>query len=67
MSEQVKWMKNIILREYNNAEAWKDRVNKMSDKQIQAVYYSIVERRRKKMKENKQPSLFDLEKQGNIN
>lgn len=67
MSEQVKWMKNIILREYNNAETWKDRVNKMSDKQIQAVYYAIVERRRKKMKENKQPSLFDLEKQGKIN
>ena len=35
-------MKKQIKAAYNNAPKWVDKVNKMSDEQITALYYSLV-------------------------
>jgi hypothetical protein len=41
----VELMKKAILEAYNSAPKWKDKVSRMSDKQIMATYFSMLDRR----------------------
>ena len=43
----VKQMRKEVLKFYSG-QKWKDRVNKMNDDQVMAIYYSFIERQKKK-------------------
>lgn len=53
-------MRNYIAAEYNTA-SWKDKVQKMPDKQVMAIYYSFLRRKEKQKHEGTKP-LFDTKK-----
>ena len=49
----VQYMRQYIKDAYGRAEEWCKKVNKMHDKQVIAVYYSILNREKKKSEPKK--------------
>ncbi len=57
---EVWQMRNYIAAEYNTA-SWKDKVQKMPEKQVMDVYFSFLKRKEKQKHEGTKP-LFDIKK-----
>ena len=45
MSISIDQMRNYLKKLYRGAQKWVDKVNKMSDKQVYAIYMRMIESR----------------------
>ena len=45
MSISINQMRNYLKKLYRGAQKWVDKVNKMSDKQVYAIYMRMIESR----------------------